>query len=444
MRLNDFYYFVLNSLGYQYNISSDNDHESRHNFMCNMCIFFGFMTCLFIFIVYACNDQSGALVQPLVGMIFCALSLFLSRRHLFFSRTILIIGADSLVFWSYQHFNGLLPSHLYFIAIGAASLVLFQTRQVRSIFFFSTLTLILGVVSVVHPTLLKLTPPAMSQEFIEIATPVIWTTAFFLAIAPSVVLFHLSRSLQQKIMESQAERVHKSRLQSLGELAAGVAHEINNPLAVVIGKTDALLENFGPVADNPQLSGLLGDLKFIEKNSLHIAKIVKTLQIYSRHGEGDALTRLSVFQLIDESKILLNQKIETTSCAVVNNCDRTHYFVGVHSQLLQAVSNLILNAIDAVSECDLRRRKVTICSKIDGQDCKVLICDEGPGIPAAIQPRIFEPFYTTKPPGRGTGLGLGIVKNIAQQHKGRVSFKSNATGTVFVLEVPGGCDNLNN
>jgi len=232
------------------------------------------------------------------------------------------------------------------------------------------------------------------------------------------------RRLQEQLIQSE-------KMSAIGQLIAGVAHDLNNPLASVVGFSDFLAEA-GEVP--PRLAE---PLQVIRQEAERAATIVKNLLSFARRQEGER--RLQPIKPILEStlQLLANQlmasRIEATLRVEPDLPD-----VEVNSnQIKQVFVNVINNGAQAIAETGQGGRIwVTAKRWLDG--VAVSVTDSGPGIPEEIAARVFEPFFTTKPEGKGTGLGLSICQGILKEHGGRLTLEAKpGAGATFIVELPG-------
>jgi PAS domain S-box-containing protein len=234
----------------------------------------------------------------------------------------------------------------------------------------------------------------------------------------------------RKKMEEQS--YYTEKLASLGTLAAGVAHEINNPLAVILGFTDILLEKL------PQDSQEYDILKTIEKQATNAKRIVENLLSFVRHKEHKEQL-VNINECIETVIDVMNNTIAINNIEVKKNLQEKLPFVkGDAGELQQVFFNIINNAIYVMKGGGL----LTISTRYDGEWVEICISDTGCGIPKEHRQRIFDPFFTTKEVGKGTGLGLWVSYNIIKKHNGIISFEtktkeeSEETGTIFIIKLP--------
>ena len=237
----------------------------------------------------------------------------------------------------------------------------------------------------------------------------------------------LSDITSQKVVQEQ--QVMVSKMKSLGELASGIAHEINNPLAAIVGLVDLWLEAGMEGLDREfQKKRLWEDLSKIKDAGLHASTIVKNLMIYSRAQKNQEL------QMLD-----LNNVVKQTLSFIMNAYKEEGIIINTQLQddlpeikidrwaVSQAISNIIQNAKDAIMNSS-KGSKIEI--RTYAKDSKVVleIEDDGPGIPPDVRLKIFDPFYTTREPGKGTGLGLAISLKVMDNHEGFIFLENGHNG----------------
>ncbi|MBE3133107.1 MAG: cache domain-containing protein, partial [Acidobacteria bacterium] len=236
------------------------------------------------------------------------------------------------------------------------------------------------------------------------------------------------RDRTAELVDVQARMAQSEKLASIGRLAAGVAHGINNPLGGILSLTMLALEDIGP--DHP----LRGDLDTIVKQTLRCREIVKGLLDFSRQSETRA-AQTDVNAVITSTLALLERQ------AIFHNIrteraleDRLPPVLIDPGQLQEVIINLVLNAVDAMEE----NGDLTIETRTHQAAGEVIIRigDTGKGIPPDAMPFIFEPFFTTKKVGHGTGLGLAIVHGVVTRAGGRVEVTSHPGTTTFTMRLP--------
>ncbi|HXH06762.1 MAG TPA: ATP-binding protein [Vicinamibacterales bacterium] len=221
--------------------------------------------------------------------------------------------------------------------------------------------------------------------------------------------------------------IHSERLSAVGQLVAGVAHELNNPLQAVVGFTEMLL-------DAEEDAGARRDLGQIRSEAMRAARIVRHLLAFVRRSP-EARTCASINDLVRDTVALRRYELETANIEVEEHYTESLPPVWVsREEIQQVVLNLILNAEHAMRS-QARGRLIVRTASIAG-GVAVDIEDDGPGVPPDLAGRIFEPFFTTKDVGEGTGLGLSIALGIAHAHEGALELVPSARGARFRLTLP--------
>jgi len=237
----------------------------------------------------------------------------------------------------------------------------------------------------------------------------------------------------EKRLESRM--IQSAKLSAVGSLAAGVAHEINNPLGVILGFAQALA---GGIQAG---EASFGPIKAIEREALRCKALVQELLVFSRQGKGH-VEDFDLDQAVAHALALVQPQARVKGVTLTNESGPAGTVRGDRGQLQQVVVNLAVNAIDAMPQGG-RLAVRTWRTGVSG-DRKVLLRveDTGTGISAALLTKIFEPFFTTKPVGKGTGLGLALVHEIVAKHGGTVEVDSFlGKGTVFTVALPAGTEN---
>jgi two-component system, NtrC family, sensor histidine kinase HupT/HoxJ len=268
--------------------------------------------------------------------------------------------------------------------------------------------------------------------------------------------YHEMRAAHEALKRTQQQLLHSEKMASLGQLVAGVAHELNNPISFVLGNVHALrkycdrlqtymgaLHTHAPEAEllglrqKLRIEHLMGDLPSLIEGTLEgaqrTADIVHGLK---RFSAMDPEERAEV-NLVDviERAIHWVQKGRSTPVDVRWQAETACTVMGSAGQLQQVMMNLLQNAFDALG--DTPSPVVRVVMRCEDDRVRVTVVDNGPGIPDEHLLRIFDPFFTTKPVGKGTGLGLSISYGIVEQHGGRLSARNaKGAGAEFILELP--------
>jgi two-component system NtrC family sensor kinase len=235
--------------------------------------------------------------------------------------------------------------------------------------------------------------------------------------------------MRKNLEEAHLQLVQSEKIASVGRMAAGVAHEINNPLSGIMMFAELLKENMN------QSQQQLNDIQEIINQTLRCKRIVSELLEFSRQTVGK-VSSFTVNELIHKSlNLFINQAIFQDIQVLEDIQENLPPMVGDMGQLQQVFTNLFMNAADAMKG----KGRLKIQATFDGsrEYFIIRVSDTGPGIPKDLQDKIFDMFFTTKPVGKGTGLGLSITKNIIQLHGGSIVLDSSpGKGTTFVIEFP--------
>lgn len=267
------------------------------------------------------------------------------------------------------------------------------------------------------------------------------------------IVFHGQPSVASLIRDvterrkMEASYQQNERLASLGVLAAGVAHEINNPLMYVLGNLDFVRHGLSEMAEEPATKAApareekVRDLvDLVDKamdGSDRVRRIVADLKAFSRAGGGDERARIDVRRVMAISINIARNEIRHRARLIVEEDDVPPVFAS-DSRLGQVFLNLLLNAAQAIPEGNAARNEITVRTRLDAPERVVIeVHDTGGGIPREIQGKLFDPFFTTKPQGAGTGLGLAICHNIVKEHGGDITVESEVgKGTCFRVLLP--------
>ena len=245
------------------------------------------------------------------------------------------------------------------------------------------------------------------------------------------------REANTRLSEAQEQLIQSQKMASLGLLAAGVAHELNNPLSAVLAYTQLLLQ------ETPALEPAHADLHEIEEAALRCKKIVEDLHLFSRQSHGSESRPLDLNEVIASALRLVEHPFSLTKVQLEPDLEQElPWIAGSRNRLQSVFLNLFTNAQAAMPEGGTLFIKTRTRRK-EGQ-LEVVVADTGIGIPAENLPRIFDPFFTTKPEGYGTGLGLSVTYGIVQEHGGTIAVESKAgRGAKFTLRFPAAMLRLN-
>jgi len=257
-------------------------------------------------------------------------------------------------------------------------------------------------------------------------------------------LIQVNQDLEEanrKLKETQAQLIQNEKMASLGQLVAGIAHEINNPLAFVLNNLfiaesglASLAPEMGTHLAGPSIKKLekararLGEIR---EGLTRVKELVLDLRTFSRLDEGEFKT-VDMTEAIDTVLLLLKHKTNGR-IRVEKHYDLHRMLYCYAGHLNQVLMNLLANAVDAIAGAG----SIFITTRQTSTVFIISIRDTGMGIPEAIRSKIFDPFFTTKPVGQGTGLGLAISYGIVQDHSGSIEVTSEeGVGTEFIVKIP--------
>ena len=231
------------------------------------------------------------------------------------------------------------------------------------------------------------------------------------------------------LKETRDQLVQSSKMTALGELAAGLAHELNQPLTVIKGLSTCLLRSSGPSHPDNEKLQLIADAS--DKMEL----IIKHLGVFSR-SESAQTVPVDLAKIINNALVMVREMLAESGIEVVTELKTLPFVQGSPNRLEQVIINLVTNAKDAMD----RGGRITISAapmiSRGRKAVRLSIRDTGCGISKEHQDRIFDPFFTTKAAGKGTGLGLSISYGIIQEHSGEIAVESSPGGTTFHITLP--------
>lgn len=236
-----------------------------------------------------------------------------------------------------------------------------------------------------------------------------------------------------ELKNTQQTLMNQSRMMALGEMSAGIAHEINNPLTVINLNATAIEMMVNEKNINPEM---LAKFTFkINETVKRISAIVTSLRKFGRHiNINDSFEPAKMSQILNDALELCREKFKSYDIKLQVRVDEDIEVDCNPLEISQVMINLINNSFYAVKDC--KEKWVTININGTGTHVLLSVTDSGVGIPTEARKRIMEPFFTTKPVGDGSGLGLSISKSIVQLHQGKIFLDETSTHTKFVVELP--------
>ena len=239
------------------------------------------------------------------------------------------------------------------------------------------------------------------------------------------------KKYHQQLKESQEQLVQAEKLSSLGQLAASVAHEVNNPLAGILAYTQLLIRKIA--ADDIHRDVALNYLTKIERETTHGSKLIRNMLDFSRQSPL-ALNEVNLNEIVNRAFDLVAHSAESHNIQVIKKLSPSlPKLMADFNQLQQVFTNIILNAIQAMPQGG----RLTIQTSASDNQVKVEVKDTGCGISPENIRKLFTPFYTTKEEVKGVGLGLAVAYGIIKSHHGTIEVQSKeGKGTIFTIKLP--------
>lgn len=239
--------------------------------------------------------------------------------------------------------------------------------------------------------------------------------------------------IQAENNRQRIQLINASRLASLGEMSAGLAHEINNPLSVILAQTE-LLQRRLKKEINKNTDAILPVLEKIEQMGLRITRIIKGLSLFAQDGKAYPLKKISLLSVIEESLSFCEARFLKAQIQLNVDVDPEINIYGRSTQLSQVFLNLLNNSYEALQAQEIRWVQIQARSKENLIEIKVT--DSGADLDTAIKDKMMQPFFTTKEPGKGIGLGLSISQGIITDHRGEIYVDPNAVYTTIIIVLP--------
>ena len=240
--------------------------------------------------------------------------------------------------------------------------------------------------------------------------------------------------LEETVKQRTAMLENSNRLAALGEMAAGISHEVNNPLTIINANCSILqtllrTNKFDEERFNKSL-------RQIQDTVFRITKIIQGLRIFSRDGTNDSFENCEIEVILNDTFELCQKKLENSEITIYKHLPTTPLSIPVNRvQLSQVFLNLIINAKDAIENIP-GDKWIKILVQENSKNVIISFIDSGLGISPEIQKKIMNPFFTTKPVGKGTGLGLSISHSIIAAHQGQFNYDPSSPNTKFDIVLP--------
>ncbi len=241
------------------------------------------------------------------------------------------------------------------------------------------------------------------------------------------------RTMNDQLINTQKQLLQSAKLASIGEISAGLAHELNQPLGAI--RLSAQFSQELMEDENHDDDQVINKLQRIISQVDRAAKIINHLKIFSRQGDHE-FTPTDINWIVEESFVLLAEALKMASITLdLTLAEKLPKVYCDYIQIEQVITNLVTNALDAMEKNDIKH--MTVRSYFQGDNVCVDVEDKGCGMSSSLMEKIFDPFFTTKAVGKGTGLGMSISYGIIQDHGGKLSvFSKEGQGSCFTFSLP--------
>jgi len=233
-----------------------------------------------------------------------------------------------------------------------------------------------------------------------------------------------------ELKQAQNKLVESEKMASIGTIAAGVAHEINNPISGIQNAIRRIIKNPDNIDQNMKYLSMMLDA------SERIENVVKELLNFSRREDLNKI-EFDLLELLENIELLLSHKIDNLGIELFVEISKPQLIYASPNHIKQVLINLLLNSIDAIINNGINKKRIVISVKIDEGYSIIIVEDTGCGIPLDEIEKVFDPFYTSKSVNKGTGLGLSVSSQIINSHDGQLMVESiESVGTKFFIKLP--------
>lgn len=239
-------------------------------------------------------------------------------------------------------------------------------------------------------------------------------------------------------MSKQSDKLHIDRLMLIGEMASGIIHDINNPLSIAIASIELTkfnLEDLKSEENSENIDKVLKYINNIELSLSRIAEISESVRVLSYKDQSNQMSDINLILLLKDVNSFCKSFLYANEIDLTISCDQNICIKGNRTMLTQLFVNLVKNANDAILNSDVFNKWISIDAGTEDSFVVIKITDGGSGIPSEIAEKIFDSFFTTKALGVGTGLGLGLCKQIVEHHNGTLNYNKDNSNTQFIIKI---------
>jgi len=237
--------------------------------------------------------------------------------------------------------------------------------------------------------------------------------------------------------KNKLKQVQVDKYSVLRDLGAGVSHEINNPLAIILGKVQMMKLRFEREKDKGEVTrkDILETFDKIETNAKRISKIVLALRLMTKDSTNEESSYISVAGIFEDLTSVWGERLKNKGYKFeLSQIDPAVEIYGKRSLLVTALFNMVSNSFDATQE--LTERWIKIEAQSQNGNLTMAITDAGNGIPEETRTRLFDPFFTTRDAATSSGLGLAVAKGIFEVHRGTIEYDASSPNTKFIVNIP--------
>ncbi|HXH76085.1 MAG TPA: ATP-binding protein [Bacteriovoracaceae bacterium] len=246
--------------------------------------------------------------------------------------------------------------------------------------------------------------------------------------------FFKIQGLSKSVLQQKIKLHHLEQMELMSGMAAGMCHEINNPLSVIMLVAESMKKYF--LHQRPQQTSEIQKMDKLIRSGIRIEHIVKGLKLFATHRDLPFKEHLLLSEIISETLMMCDERLKQNGVKLIKEIPGHIQFKGDRAQIIQVLSNLISNSVDAIKDCKEKWIEIHVESSAIESFFRLRIIDSGFGINDEVVKKMMRPFFSTKDIGKGAGLGLSICRGIIKDHGGDLFYEVSNNHTSFVLELP--------